>query len=401
MTAPHTRVNSTPQERQEGLEAHGNSSASISVLDILLPWFAHWRSIVVGTLMAALLTFTATFAIDPVFSARTVFLPPQTQGSTAAAAMASLGSLATLAGSAGVLRTPADQYAALMQSATIENRIIKKFNLQETYRQKNLSDTRLELERATRINIGKKDGLISVEVDDTNPSRAAEIANTYVDELRNVLATLTLTEAQQRRKFFELELANVRTLLAKSQTALQSSAFNASTLRSEPRMAAENYARLKAEVTSAEVRLQSMRSSLVDTSTEVQAQLGRVSALRAQLLKLEAASHTESDPNYLGKYREFKYYETLFEMFARQYEIARLDESKEGPLLQVIDTATPPEVKSRPRRVVLTAVGTFFALVVLLTWISVRASWQTSKRDPVVARKIASLKSALKRRRIV
>ena len=337
----------------------------------------------------------ATYAVAPTFSARATFLPPQPQGSSAAAAMASLGGLASLAGSAGVLRTPADQYAALMQSATIEDRIIQKFNLRQVYKQKYLGDARLELKRATRIIIGKKDGIISVEVDDQSPQRAADIANTYIDELRSILNTLTITEAQQRRKFFESELEKTRMELARSQGALQSSAFNASTLRAEPRIAAEGYAKLKAELTSAEVRLQSLRSNLSDSTTEVQGQSTLVAALRSQLMKLEAASSTTSDPNYLGKYREFKYREALFESFARQYEIARLDESKEGPLLQVIDIAQPPEFKSKPQRLVLTIVGATLALVTMLALTTLHAAWRRSRHDPGVMRKVARLKAAL------
>ncbi len=376
---------------QTGADAEG----PFSILDVLLPWFQHWKLIVIGTFVAGALALAATYAVDPIFSARATFLPPQPQGNSAAAAMASLGGLASLAGSAGALRTPADQYAALMQSTTIEDRVIKKFNLLEVYKLKYLSDTRLELERSTRINVGKKDGIITVEVDDTSPQRAADMTNTYIEELRSVLTTLVITEAQQRRKFFEFELEKARDLLAASQTALQSSAFNASTLRAEPRIAAEGYARLKAEVTSAEVRLQSLRSTLADNTTEVQGQTTRVSALRSQLLKLEAASNSTSDPNYLGKYRDFKYHEALFEMFARQYEMARLDESKEGPLLQVIDPAKPPELKSKPRRLVLATVAALLALIVLLAWTTVRAAWRRSQHDPVVVNKVARLKAAL------
>ena len=140
--------------------------------------------------------------------------------------------------------------------------------------------------------------------------------------------------------------------MEKAQQALQASGFNVGALRAEPRAAAESYARLKAEITAAEVRTQVLRGSLADSAPEVQRQLAQLSALRAQLARLEQATDTNVGPDYLTKYREFKYRETLFELFARQYEIARVDESREGALIQIVDPAVPPEYKSKPKRAV-------------------------------------------------
>jgi uncharacterized protein involved in exopolysaccharide biosynthesis len=278
--------------------------------------------------------------------------------------LASLGGLAGLAGAAGI-KSPADQYVALMQSVTAVDRLIDQFQLQQVYESKYRFQARKELEQNTRITVGLKDGLISVEVEDDDAQRAAALANAYVDELRRMTSVLAVSEAQQRRSFFEKELKDARDQLGKAQLALQASGFTVGALRAEPKAAAESYARLKAEVTAAEVRTQVLRGSLADSAPEVQTQLAQLSALRTQLARLEQATDSSVGPDYVSKYREFKYRETLFELFARQYEIARVDESREGALIQVLDPATPPERRSKPKRVLTAAAAALAALVLM------------------------------------
>jgi capsule polysaccharide export protein KpsE/RkpR len=300
------------------------------------------------------------------------FLPPQASQNAATSALASLGSLAGLAGGSGAGRNVGEQYVALMQSASVSDRLIERFKLMEIYETRFRADARKMLSMRVRISLGKKDGLIGVEVDDANPQRAADIANRYVDELRQITGTLAVTEAQQRRIFFEQQLANSRDRLVQAQQALQSSGFNAGALKSEPKSAADAYAKLKAEATATEVRLQTLRGNLSETAPEVQQQRSILAALRSQLAQAEQSGSAPSGSDYIGKYRDFKYQETLFEMYARQFELARVDESREGTLIQVIDAATPPEKSSKPKHGTLAAIATLVAEGMLLIWVLVR-----------------------------
>lgn len=327
----------------------------------------HWLALALGPLVAGVVAVGATQLIPPTYTAVTVFMPPQQNQSAAASAVASLGALSSLVGGAVNVRTPADQYIALMQSVTVADRVINHFKLMDVYGDKLRVDARLKLSRKVRIALGKKDGLISVEADDLVPQRAADIANYYVEELQRLTSTLALTEAQQRRAFFERQLDQARQKLARAQQAMQTSGFNQGALNAEPRSAAEGFARLAAQVAAAEVRLQVLRGTLADDTPEVQQQLSTLGALRAQLHKVEAAetSSAANGPNYIEKYREFKYQETLYELLARQYELAKVDESREGPLVQVVDPATAPERKSAPRRTLIVA-GTVVATALLL-----------------------------------
>jgi uncharacterized protein involved in exopolysaccharide biosynthesis len=154
--------------------------------------------------------------------------------------------------------------------------------------------------------------------------------------------------------------------------ALQGSGFSAGVLRTEPRAVADNYGRLRSEVAAAEVRLETLRRSLTDSSPEVQRASAQYAALRTQLNRAEQSDTSAAHPEYLARFREFKYRETLFDLFARQYEAARVDEAREGVLIQVVDAATPPERKSRPKRAVVATVAALATLLLLVVGLILR-----------------------------
>lgn len=373
-----------------------DSEEGMSFLDVLLLLATHWKLLIFGSLLMGSVAVGITFLIRPVFTAATVMLPPQQQQSAAAAALSSLGSLANIAGGAAP-KSPADQYVSLLLSTTVSDRIIDRFKLRELYRQDLLMETRRRLAKNVRVSVGKRDNLITIEVDDSEPRRAADMANAYVDELRRLTTTLAVTEAQQRRMFFERQLQDTKTKLIQAQTALQASGFNQGALQAEPKAAAEGYAKLKAETVAAEVRLRTLQGYLNENAAEYQLAQSTLNALRAQLQRAEQPLSATNGPDYVSKYREFKYQETLFELLARQYELARVDESREGAIIQVVDAATPPERKSRPARgmagiVTSIAAGLFFTLFVLL-----RESWRAAKRRPQSAAKLARLSHAFRK----
>lgn len=376
-------------------------------VELLLPLARHWRSLACVVVAAAILGTGYAFSLQPIFTARALFIPPQQQGGAASA----LASLSALAGAAGVgggggAKNIADEYVALMQSVTVRDRMIDKFGLLSVYKVEFRDKARDVLAKRSDFVVGKKDGLISVMVEDEDPKRAAQMANQFIEELRRLTSVLAVSEAQRRRLFFEEKLKETKDRLTAAQLALQGSGFTEGALKAEPRAAAEGYAKLQAELTTAVVTLQTMRESLVDGSPEVQRQLAKVNALRDQLQTIEksgaapgaaasAAGGTQAD--YVGKYREFKYQETLFDLMAHQYELARVDESREGALIQVVDPAQPPEHKSRPARLMFglaTAAAVGFAYVVFLI---LRGRIRSGLADPVRAQRWATVRAALRR----
>jgi uncharacterized protein involved in exopolysaccharide biosynthesis len=339
------------------------------VLDLLRE---HLKLLAVGPLAVGVLALGVTYLIPPTFTASTTFLPPQQQQSSAASALATLGALGGLAGGVAGVSSPGERYVALMQSVTLSDRIIDHFKLMDVYDAKFRVDARTALAGNVRITLGKKDGLMTIQVDDEVPQRAADIANRYVDELRRLTGTFAVTEAQQRRAFFEKHLQQSRDRLAQAQQALEASGFSPGALKAEPRAAADAYARLKAETTGAEMRLSLLRGTLADGAPEVRQQLGTVMALREQLARAESATSTSGGPDYVGRYREYKYQETLFDVYARQFELARSDESREGALIQVVDPAVPPERKSKPKRVMTAVITTLVTLLAIAVFLLAR-----------------------------
>jgi uncharacterized protein involved in exopolysaccharide biosynthesis len=369
----------------------------LDLLDIALALAQHWKLLLFGPLLAGLVALGISFAVPNTYTSRTVFLPPQQQQSATASAIAQLGALSGLAGAVSGVKSPADQYVTLLQSATVTDRLIDEFKLMEVYDAKYRFEARKMLEGNVRITLGKKDGLISVEVDDESAQRASDLANRHVDELRRMTSQLALSEAQQRRLFFETQLAQTRDRLTQAQQALQSSGFSQGALRADARASAEGYARLRAETTAAEVRLQTQRRNLADNTPEVQQALSVLGSLRAQLGKLEDSADINGAPDYIGKFREFKYQETLFELFARQYELARVDESREGALIQVVDVAKPAEWKSKPKRALIAVASALATLLLLLIVVVARHGWRRAQQQPETAVKVAQIKAALHR----
>ena len=356
-------VNTTTEQRQ--------ASGDISLLDLALLLAENLRTLVLVPLGAGVAALIISFLLRPVYTGTTRILPPQQQQSAVSVLASQLGALAGVAGAAVGLKNPADTYVAIIKSRTVADGMLARFKLRELYDEKYDEDARKTLARQTNV-IAGKDGLIVIEVDDHDPKRAADMANAYVDKLRELLQTLAVTEAAQRRLFFEKQLQQTKEDLTKAEIALRESGISEATLKTVPESALEALARLKAQVTAQEVKLGAMRGYMTEANPEFKQAQQELAALRAQLSKAEqfdATKATGAGAEYIAKVRDFKYQQTLFELMAKQYEAARLDEAREGALIQVVDMARPPERKSKPRKAViavLTTIVSFFATVLFI-----------------------------------
>lgn len=362
----------------------------ISLLDLAITIKENIKLLVLAPVAAGVLALGGSFLIAPTFTASTSFLQPQQQQGAAAAMLQGLGALGGLAGAATGLKNPADQYVAFIKSRSVQDALVKRFDLQKRYEAELHEDALRALEGVARVSAGK-DGLIKVEVDDREPAFAAQLANAHVEELRKLLDRLAVTEAQQRRVFYERQLEQTKAKLAVAQSALQRSGINEGALRAEPKMAAEAYAGLKAAVTAAQVKLQSMRTYLTEQSPEFKLAQSELGALQAQLSKAGSANNAAADDDYIVKYRDFKYQESLFEMFAKQFELAKLDEARDGALIQVVDVAQTPERKSKPKKAMIAVLTTLATGFVLLLFVFVRQAWRNGLQDEATAQKLKQL----------
>lgn len=367
----------------------------ISLLDLALVVADHLRLLVLGPLAAGLAALGVSFLITPTFTAETQFLPPQQQQSAAAAALQSLGALGGLAGAATGIKNPNDQYVSILKSRVMSDRMIERFGLMQRYDAEYAQDARKSLEGAVRISAGK-DNLISIEVDDEDPRFAAEMANAYIEEFRLLLGRLALTEAQQRRLFFERQLELTKQNLTRAEEALRGSGVSSASLKNAPEVAIGAVAQLQAQIAAQEVRLSSMRGYLAETAPDFRQAQNELLALRQQLQKLERTSTEQrSDADsYVARYREFKYHETLFELFAKQYELARADEAREGNVIQVVDVAVPPDRKSKPKKALIAVLTTLAVGFVLLLFVFVRQALRNASSQPDTQVKLAALQAS-------
>lgn len=373
----------------------------VSLIDIVLVLCRRLRLLVWAPLAVGLLTLGISFLIKPTFTATVQILPPQQQTSTAAAILGSLGGAAgALGGSLSGLKNPADQWVGLLQSRVIADALIQRFDLKNLYESEYQFQTRNALAGNTRISAGK-DGLIDIEVDDHEPERAAKMANAYVEELQRLTTSLAVTEAAQRRVFFQKQLDEAKAGLVRAEVALKEGGISASVLKTSPDAAVGQLAQIQAAVAAQEVKVQVLRGSMTESNPELRQAMLELASLREQLRRAEQATPGQGKADaaqYVERFREFKYYETLFELFARQYELARADEAKDGALVQVVDPAVVPEYKSKPKRAMLAVLATVLTFMLCASWVLIANALQNYRLRPGGADKLDQLCQAVWRR---
>jgi tyrosine-protein kinase Etk/Wzc len=350
----------------------------ISLIDLAIALGEEKTTILKVTGLFTVLAVVVSLLMTPVFTAKTVMMPPQQQQSGAASALASLGGLAGLAGAAAGIKSPDEMYVAFMQSEGFQNAVILKLNLQERYEAKTITDTRTALKSVVRISPDKKSGLITIEADDKDPAFAAQLANVHVEELRVLMGRLAVTDAQQRRMFFEQQIRKVQTELAEAEQSFRQakaqSGMQVTAVLAETGVRAS--AELRGQIAAREVQMSAMGRFATAQNPDVQRLGSELSALRAQLSKFEqgsgvAEAATPLQQQAVKSYRDVKVQEAMLEVLIKQYELARVDEAKEGPLLQQLDVASAPERRAKPKRAMIVLVAAFGGLFlgVLLAFI--------------------------------
>jgi uncharacterized protein involved in exopolysaccharide biosynthesis len=389
-------MSDSSQRQHQETTGGSEDGDEISLLDIAQVIAENLRFLVLVPLLVGLAALGISFLITPTFTAKTQILSPQQQGA-AASLLQGLGALGGLASAATGLKNPNDQFVAMLKSRTVADGLIEQFNLTTRYKSETLGDARKALESRSNILAGK-DGLISVEVEDRDPKVAAEIANAYIDRLGRLMATLALTEAQQRRRFFEKQITNAKERLVEAETQLLASGVDPSIVRKSPIAMVGAIAQVQAQIAAQEVKIGALRGYLSESSPDMRQAQTELQALRVQLSKLDRGQQPmdESQGGYVSRYREVKYYETLFDLFAKQYELAKIDEAREGSTIQVIDAAVPSEKKIKPKKAMIATVATLGAGFICLIYIFIRKSLQVSAQNPETAEKLNAIRRGIK-----
>lgn len=364
---------------------HHSDEDEISMLE-LATVLGEEKKLVFGLpLVAGLIAIVAVLVMTPVYTAKTTLLPPQSgAGGGAAAALASLGGLAGLAGvSAG--GTTTDTVIAMLQSRSAKDQIIEQFDLLNYYEAPLREDVYQALDSLVRVSSDKKSNIITVEVDDKNPEQAAKIANAYYQVLRSLMTRVAVTEAQQRRKFFEDQFLTAKEQLSGAEVKLKETQERTGLveLKSQAEATIGAVARLRGEIAQREVQLSAMRTFATPENSDYRRVVAELNGLRAELKKLDkggagselglvsAGNLPEQGLEYVRALREVKYHEAVFEIMAKQFELAKVDEAKDGGSVQQLDAAVVPERKSKPKRTLIVVLSVLAAgfLAVLIAFV--------------------------------
>lgn len=380
--------------------APDSADDEISLLDLLATIADNLKLLILAPLLVGFAVLGISFLLTPIYTAQTKFLPPMQQQNAAAAMLQQLGGLAGLAGAAGGITNPADQFVAFLRSRAIQDRLVERFDLMARYEARHREAAARALAANTRVSSGR-DGLIRIEFDDPDPAFAAQVANAYVEELTVLIGRLALTEAQHRRRFFDQHLAQAKADMQQAEQALMATGVNVQALKLQPGATLQAVAQLRAQVAAQEVQVASLRPHLTDAAPELRQALGTLSALRGQLARLDTQGRVatpnpdNANADYFARLREFTFQQTLFDLLTRHYEAARLDESREGAVIQVLDIAQAPEQRSSPRRAIMATIASLATGFALLLFVFVRQALRNAGLDPASAAKMAAIRRSL------
>lgn len=355
----------------------------INLLDLLLVLAKHRKMIVGVPFIVAVVTAIITLFMPNIYTAKTMILPGDEDKGMMGAMMAQMGGLANLAGGALGGPTKTDLYVTMLKSETVKDPIIDRFRLMQVYEAKFRTDAYETLDAKVTISAGKKDGVLSISVDDKDPKRAAAMANAYVDELGTLAAGLSMTGAGKNRSFLEGRLVAAKANLAQAEEALKvfQSKYKAVSVTDQAKASIEGVAQLRAQLAVQEVQLATLQRQFTDNSQEVKSARSTISNIRGQIARLEGAGDNSSIPSvgsvpklgqeYVRLMREFKIQETLVELLTKQYEMNKLTEAKNVSPFQLLQKAKVPERKSKPKRALIVIMSTFVSgfLMVLVAFL--------------------------------
>ena len=409
-----TRIEPRSNKSEILLEVESAAAIDWGVEKLRLVWNRRrfvWKSILVGLLIGTAIAFL----LPPQYESYTRLMPPDDQSNrglamiTALAGKAGGGSgIAGIAGDLLGVKTTGAMFVGILASRTVQDDVIRKFDLQKVYRDKRLEQARLDLTKHTTVAEDRKSGIITITVTDPSPQRAREMANEYVSELNWVVTQLSTSAAHREREFLENRLITVKQDLenAEKQFSQFSSKSGAIDIKEQGKAMVEAAAILQGQMMAAQSELEGLKQIYTDSNVRVRGAQARIAELQHQLEKLggrpqnEVVAGSSEDSSiypsirrlpilgvtYADLFREAKVQEIVFETLTQQFELAKVQEAKEVPSVKTLDPGSVPESRSFPPRMLLMALGAFLGCCVGISWLFATAMWR--RMDPLDPRKL-------------
>ena len=389
-----------------------NTEPDINLLDLLIALGQEKWTLIVVTFLAAITGVVVSLITPATYVSRTSIMPSQQSGGGGLASLGSLsglGGLGALSNIATGIKSSDEMYIALMRSQSIQNSLIEQLKLKERYGSRTMEDARIALTNNTIILADKKSGLLLIEAQDKDPDFAAQMANAQVKELYVILSRLAVTEAQQRRAYYEQQIlktqAKIPQLELEFKVAQKSSGLEVASLLAEA-------GTLPGQIAAKELQLQVLSRFVTQQNPELKKLAVEISALRSQMARYELnkSEPNSSEPKNNGKagdvasgnfiqkatqaYNTLKIQESLLDGFVKQLELAKVDEAKEGPAIQVVDEAKPPEMRSKPERKKLVLAYTVTGFIIGFILAALRAFMRQVNSTPEGHQRFSQLKRA-------
>jgi uncharacterized protein involved in exopolysaccharide biosynthesis len=402
----------------------GNASPESSAIKLRLVWEKRrfvFRCAIYGLVLSALIAFLIPRRFE---SVARLMPPDQTNSGMAMLAAATGGRTGSSSGPAGALgsgglggglgsiagdllglKSSGELFVGILQSRTVEDDLINKFDLRKVYWDRYMKDARRDLDEKTDLSEDRKSGIITIHVTDRNPQRAAALAQEYVSELNKVVTTLNTSAAHREREFLEGRLTQVKQDLESAENGFSAfaSTNTALDIPAQGKAMIEASAALEGQLIGAQTELESLKQMYADGNVRVRATQARVDELRHQLEKIGGKFDSPNQPGrqddqsmypsirklpllgvkYADLYRNTKVEEAIFATLTQEYELAKVQEAKETPSVKVLDPPDVPEVKSFPPRMAIIVAGTILAAFLGIFWIFGSRSWtEIDSHDP-------------------
>lgn len=363
------------------------------------------------------------FVLPVRYTSTTRLMPPDQAGGGLAATLATLsksgGSSGSGASDLGMMgsellgmRTTSDLFVGVLQSRTVQDDLINKFNLRKLYRDRHIEGARKDLKRRMDIESERKSGIVTLQISDRDPQRAAAMARECVEQLNQIVVTLNTSAAHKERVFLEARLGQVQQDLEAaekdfSKFASQNTALD---VKEQGKAMLGAAAELEGQLIAAQTQLEGLRQIYTNNNVRVRSLEARIAEYRRQLQRLtgSATPSDESSSEQAGTnsgqfedlypsirqlpglgvpwadlYRRTKVQEVVFETLTKQYEMAKVEEAREIPSIKVLDAADVPEERSFPPRLIVISAGTVFFAILGIVWVLAYSRWQEiDPQDP-------------------
>ena len=387
---------------------YGDDEGQFDLLDLLFVMAKRKRLIIGITLGSALLIAIISLMMSPIYLAETKIISPQVNSSMNAQLLNQIGAASGLLGVVPGVKSPNELYIGLLKSRPVLDRIIDRFDLMRLYDEKYREDARRSLLKNIKARNDLKSGIITIGIEDKDPKRSADMANALIEELRVMNKGLSVTEAAQRRLFFEEQLKDAKDSLSKAEDAMKGFQEKTGAVKIDAQADAiiGGISQLMAQIAAKDVQVRVMRTYSTPQNPDILRAEEELKGMRDQLSKLESKSEGTSvmvptgnmpstGTQYVRLMRDLKFNETLYELLFGQFQAAKIDEARDAAVIQVIEKAVPPEKRSRPKRrlmVILAIISGFFVSIALAFFMEYM---ERVSGNPEYREKVAKLKRTM------